>query len=105
MKVSTEINEMTGNSIVPSKDLITNRIINETSEERKFDYYGALSTNFPTNIKEAIMRRLRIPQDSKIIFEDGIDVDLSTLEKSLHIPRLRTFKYVKYFKPESKRWT
>ena len=57
------------------------------------------------NIKEAIMHRLRIPSDSKIIFEDGNDVDFSQLEKNLHIPKLRTFKYVKYFKAESKRWT
>lgn len=51
------------------------------------------------------MKRLRIPADSKVIFEDGNDVDLSQLEKNLHIPKLRTFKYVKYFKAESKRWT
>ena len=58
-----------------------------------------------TNIKEAIIKRLNIPRDSKIIFEDGNDVDLTTLEKNLHIPALRTFKYIKYFKNESKRWT
>ena len=59
----------------------------------------------PTNMREAIMHRIGIPYDTKMLFEEGKDVDLSTLEKSLHVPNLRTFKYVKYFKPESKRWT
>lgn len=67
-----------------------------------------LPTSYPTapsNLKEAIMQRIGIPYDTKMLFEEGTDVDLSTLEKSLHVPNLRTFKYVKYFKPESKRWT
>jgi hypothetical protein len=59
----------------------------------------------PSNLKETIMQRIGIPYDTKMLFEEGTDVDLSTLEKSLHVPNLRTFKYVKYFKPESKRWT
>jgi hypothetical protein len=59
----------------------------------------------PTNTREAIMHRIGIPYDTKMLYEEGKDVDLSTLEKSLHVPNLNTFKYVKYFKPESKRWT
>jgi hypothetical protein len=51
------------------------------------------------------MHRIGIHYDTKMIYEEGEDVDLSTLEKSLHVPNLRTFKYVKYFKSESKRWT
>jgi hypothetical protein len=59
----------------------------------------------PTNTREEIMHRIGIPYETKMLFEEGKDVDLTTLEKSLHVPNLRTFKYVKYFKPESKRWT
>jgi hypothetical protein len=59
----------------------------------------------PNNKKEELMYRIGIPYDSKMVFEEGSDVDLSTLENSLHVPNLRTFKYIKYFKPESKRWT
>ena len=51
------------------------------------------------------MHRIGVPYETKMLFEEGKDVDLSTLEKSLHVPNLRTFKYIKYFKPESKRWT
>ena len=75
---------------------------NTNYNNNAFDYYKALKENNP---KEAIIKRLKIPSDSKIIFEDGKDVDLTALEKSLHIPNINTYKYVKYFKRESKRWT
>lgn len=51
------------------------------------------------------MFRLSIPAGTRMVFEEGAKVDISALDKNLPIPSLRTFKYVKYFKEDSKRWT
>jgi hypothetical protein len=63
--------------------------------------------NTPNNKNplEVIQARLNIPQIAKILFEQGEEMDMNLLSKTFHLPNLRTFKYVKYFRSDSKRWS
>lgn len=54
--------------------------------------------------EDKIRQRLRLKPTVRISFEDGANIDLEHL-KSLKLPSLRSFKYVKYFKEQSKRWS
>jgi hypothetical protein len=52
-----------------------------------------------------IYESLGLSPDTKLVIEDGHNVDMTPLEKTIPIPSIRTFTYVKYFKVKSKRWT
>ncbi len=47
---------------------------------------------------------MRLHPSVKIMIEDGSSMDLESM-KSLRLPSLRTFKFVRYYKEQSKRWS
>lgn len=53
--------------------------------------------------KAFIYQSLGLSPDTNLVIEDGRNVDMSPLERTIPIPSIRTFTYVKYFKVKSKR--
>eukprot|EP00347_Sterkiella_histriomuscorum_P018190 403346446 len=58
---------------------------------------------YEDTVEGQLKQRLQLKPDSQIVFENGHEVDLASLQ-SLHIPSLKTFKFVRYYKEQSKRW-
>ena len=58
----------------------------------------------PDSLENRLKLRLKFPPSVKIIIEEGSELDLDRL-KDLRLPLLRTFKYIKYYKEQSKRWS
>ncbi|CDW86493.1 zinc c2h2 type family protein [Stylonychia lemnae] len=55
--------------------------------------------------EEDIKQRLNLDQKAKIIFQRGPDIDVMQIPQYTFVPSLKTFIYVKVYKPESKRWS
>jgi len=51
-----------------------------------------------------ICKRLGVSANTKLVIEDGRDVDMSILRSTVPIPKTSAFKYIKYFKAKTKRW-
>jgi len=85
----------------------------EATKEKNIKHECSLSKSETTqsqlmtsniNIEDKIRQRLRLKPSMRISFEDGANIDLEHL-KSLKLPSLRSFKYVKFYKEQSKRWS
>ncbi|CDW81463.1 zinc finger protein 410 [Stylonychia lemnae] len=81
--------------------------INEKQKDEKNNFVDISANNSTLSsddtVESNIKKRLGLSLTCQIIFEDGHDVDLAQLQ-NLHIPSIKTFKYVKFYKEHSKRW-
>ncbi|CDW72730.1 UNKNOWN [Stylonychia lemnae] len=64
---------------------------------------GDCNASNEETIDDGIKRKLGLPLSTQIRVQEGIDLELNSVQQ-IHVPAIKTFKYVKYYKESNKRW-
>ena len=54
---------------------------------------------------DSIKRRLKNKNIREITFEQGENIEMKRSRKNMFLPSLKSFKYVKYMRSDTKRWS
>ncbi|CDW83209.1 kruppel-like factor 11a [Stylonychia lemnae] len=76
-----------------------------TSDKQIQTLENSMNNDEKTLTKEIqIKRKLKLPDQQKIVFYKGEDLEPEQIPRAQHVPKLKTFIFVKIFQESSKRW-